>query len=154
MSAHKSRTTSGVVRTGSGLATVERSALFPTLCCEEASTSGGILDSKFKRTSSQSFKHHDFYQVLAYCTALGTPRGGLVYPRSELHLEEVDETFINASPIAIRRFALNLAVDASALPAEVARLAREVYSWVGPAERPSARLALATCGGQKLRSPL
>ncbi len=90
-----------------------------------------VLDCKFKRTSSSSFKHHDFYQVLSYCTSLATDHGALIYPRSELELDEVDETLIRASPITIRRFAINLAVDASALPAELSRLAADVFGWAG-----------------------
>src|SRR5207249_974919 len=94
---------------------------------------GAVLDCKFKRTSSTTFQNHDFYQELSYCTALGTDRGGLIYPFSELTLAEVDETFIHSSPVSIRRFALNLRVDATVLPAEVGRLATDIYSWVGPA---------------------
>lgn len=88
-----------------------------------------VLDCKFKRTSSASFKHHDFYQVLSYCTSLATNHGALIYPKSELELEEVDETLIRESPIAIRRFAINLGVEASALPGEMNRLAVDVFRW-------------------------
>lgn len=104
----------------------------PDIVLRRGGTVGAVLDCKFKRTSSDSFKHHDFYQVTSYCTALNTGRGALIYPRSELDLEQIDETHIHSSPISIRRFALNLAVDASALPAEVARLASDIYGWVGP----------------------
>jgi 5-methylcytosine-specific restriction enzyme subunit McrC len=107
--------------------------IIPDIVVRRGPLVGGVLDCKFKRTSSETFKNHDFYQVLSYCTSLGTARGGLIYPLSELPLEEVDVTLILSSPITIRRFALNLAVDASVVPAEVSRLASEIYSWIGPA---------------------
>jgi 5-methylcytosine-specific restriction enzyme subunit McrC len=112
----------------------EAIGITPDIVLRRGPLAGAVLDCKFKRTSSGTFKHHDFYQVVSYCTSLGTSRGGLIYPRSELDLAEVDETLIHFSPIAIRRFALNLAVDASALPEEVSRLASDIYSWIGPAK--------------------
>jgi 5-methylcytosine-specific restriction enzyme subunit McrC len=108
--------------------------IIPDIVLRRGRLVGGVLDCKFKRTSAGTFKNHDFYQVLSYCISLDTHRGGLIYPLSELALEEVDETLIGSPPITIRRFALNLAVDASALPAEVSRLASDVYSWIGPAQ--------------------
>lgn len=120
-------------RRTSGLGLRNAVRIKPDIVLRRGAGVGAVLDCKFKRTSAESFKHHDFYQVLSYCTALRTPRGGLIYPRSELALEEIDETFIHASPITVRRFALNLAVDSSALLGEVSRVAREISSWINPA---------------------
>jgi 5-methylcytosine-specific restriction enzyme subunit McrC len=40
-----------------------------------------VADCKYKRIEPGEFRHHDVYQVLAYCTALGIKQGALIYPR-------------------------------------------------------------------------
>src|SRR5690606_38058936 len=49
----------------------------------------GVMDTKYKRLADAGeYVNHDFYQVLAYCTALNVERGMLVYPR---HLAPIDD---------------------------------------------------------------
>jgi 5-methylcytosine-specific restriction enzyme subunit McrC len=89
-----------------------------------------VMDCKFKRTSAGSYQNHDFYQVISYCIALKTPRGALIYPKSELELEEIDETYIQSSPIVVRRFAVDLGVEPNRLPAELAQFTQDVHEWM------------------------
>jgi 5-methylcytosine-specific restriction enzyme subunit McrC len=113
--------------------------IVPDIVIRKGTKVGAVLDSKFKRTSSATFQHHDFYQVLSYCTSLGSSLGALIYPKSELDLAQIDETLIQRSPVSIRRFAIDLAVAPEAFPQEISRLSSEVYSWVGSPE-PALRL--------------
>jgi 5-methylcytosine-specific restriction enzyme subunit McrC len=107
--------------------------IVPDIVVRRGQSVGAVLDCKFKRTSSSTFQNHDYYQALSYCTSLGTSMGALIYPKSELEFVEVDETLIHRSHVRIRRFAIDLAVGPEALPAEITRLASEVFSWIGPA---------------------
>ncbi len=42
-----------------------------------------VLDAKYKAITAGTMRHPDAYQMLAYCTAYGLPRGYLVYANDE-----------------------------------------------------------------------
>ncbi|MET7297669.1 restriction endonuclease [Embleya sp. NPDC005575] len=42
-------------------------------------TPGAVVDAKYKAEKNKKFPNADAYQMLAYCTALGLPRGHLIY---------------------------------------------------------------------------
>lgn len=42
-------------------------------------TPGAVVDAKYKAEKNSKYPNADAYQMLAYCTALGLPRGHLVY---------------------------------------------------------------------------
>jgi len=100
----------------------------PDVVLEDSDRLMAVLDCKFKRTAPREFKNHDYYQLLSYCTALGVGRGGLIYPRSELQVE--DEVSVQYSPVRIRRFTIDLDVEPSHVSAEADSLAERVNSWV------------------------
>lgn len=50
-----------------------------------------IADCKYKRLDAGDFKHHDLYQVIAYCGAAGLREGALVYPRHMVPADSVVE---------------------------------------------------------------
>jgi len=52
----------------------------PDLIIESEGKPVLVADCKYKQTESESYRNHDFYQVLAYCTAVGIRRGLLIYP--------------------------------------------------------------------------
>jgi len=65
-----------------------------------------VGDCKYKRLDSGDFKNSDLYQMISYCTAEGSTRGVLVYPR---HLVEADATVeVRRSPIRIEQLTLPL----------------------------------------------
>jgi 5-methylcytosine-specific restriction enzyme subunit McrC len=87
-----------------------------------------VLDTKYKKTTDQTMKNQDFYQVLSYCAAEDTSFGGLIYPKSEFGTD--DEIFIRHSDIRIRRFAVDLAVSSHELMAEAEGLVRRAADWM------------------------
>jgi 5-methylcytosine-specific restriction enzyme subunit McrC len=40
-----------------------------------------VADAKYKAESPSGYPNADLYQMLAYCTALGLPRGHLIYAK-------------------------------------------------------------------------
>jgi 5-methylcytosine-specific restriction endonuclease McrBC regulatory subunit McrC len=59
----------------------------------------GIVDAKYKRVDDKGYENHDFYQMLAYGTALKSSRTYLFFPSTEVPSEKV--VHIHNSPITI-----------------------------------------------------
>lgn len=84
-----------------------------------------VADCKYKRVNDESeYVQHDYYQVLAYCTALGIDRGILIYPKHEIAVE--DSVAIRNSDVVILRLSVDLATHASGLRKQCDQLAREI----------------------------
>ncbi len=80
-----------------------------------------VFDAKYKREdASAGFPNADSYQMLAYCTALGLPRGWLVYAHG--HSGQVVRR-IRHTDIDIVESPLDLSRDPEAVLAQVAALA-------------------------------
>ena len=88
-----------------------------------------VADCKYKRPEPGRFHEHDVYQLLAYCTAMGLPRGLLIYPRHELPVG--DEVRVRHAGVRIRRVSLDLRGDPEQLVAACDDLFRQVVGWGG-----------------------
>jgi 5-methylcytosine-specific restriction enzyme subunit McrC len=89
----------------------------------------GVIDAKYKKLASGEYKHHDLYQVLAYCTAHAVARGMLVYPR---HMEPIEQDIrVRNSPVVVRQSTLDLGGDLDTLRANVERFVAGVAKWAG-----------------------
>ncbi len=86
-----------------------------------------VADCKYKRLEPDEFRHHDVYQVLAYCTAINVEQGLLLYPVHEVNVR--DEVSIRHVPVIIRQTTLDLSGDPVALPLACDYFAQEVYSY-------------------------
>ncbi len=87
-----------------------------------------VADCKYKRLEPDQFRHHDVYQLLAYCTASDVVRGLLIYPTHEVAVK--DEIRIRNAPIAIRQTTLDLGGQGELLERACDRLAGEVFGWM------------------------
>ena len=85
-----------------------------------------VADCKYKQTESEIYRNHDFYQVLAYCTAAGVRRGLLIYP---LHSGPVqDFVKIRNVDVLIEQTAINLGLPFSEFRDECGRFCDAVLS--------------------------
>lgn len=82
-----------------------------------------VLDAKYKIETERGVPDADLYQMLAYCTALGLPRGHLLYARG---LGPVHEHEVRRAGIVLSRRALDLDQEPGALLADVTRVAAEL----------------------------
>lgn len=61
----------------------------PDLIIKQLAQPVAVADAKYKRTDDiGDFKQPDVYQLLAYCAALGLPRGLLIYADSQPHTRQ------------------------------------------------------------------
>lgn len=88
-------------------------AIRPDIVVDVAGQVALVADCKYKRTEAGVFRNHDYYQMLAYCTALGIPRGFLVYPLHE-QVTDVDIP-IRQSEIVVYQRTLDLSGRAKTL---------------------------------------
>lgn len=86
-----------------------------------------VADCKYKRLEPDKFRHHDVYQMLAYCTAINVNQGMLLYPLHEVGVR--DEISIRHAPVVLRQTTLDLSGDPGALRLACDRFAQEVFSW-------------------------
>src|SRR3954466_10738035 len=55
----------------------------PDLVISRRGEDGAVADVKYKRLDIEDMPHADLYQLLAYCTSMGLPRGILIYATHE-----------------------------------------------------------------------
>jgi len=84
-----------------------------------------VIDAKYKSESPAGYPFADVYQLLAYCTALRVPVGHLIYAEGNPTATDVQ---VRNADVVIRQHALNLALPADELLAQVAALATHVAS--------------------------
>ena len=96
----------------------------PDVMVRDAGQLVGVAERKYKRLDAGVHRHHELYQGLAYCTALGVDRGFLVYPQ---HLAPVakDITVRNAG-VTLTEVSFDLGGNCDALLAACDALARQV----------------------------
>jgi 5-methylcytosine-specific restriction enzyme subunit McrC len=82
-----------------------------------------VIDAKYKAEKPEGFPDADLYQMLAYCTALGLPRGRLIYAKGNA---EPARHLVRHSGIEINCTALDLSAPPTALLAQVDRVADEI----------------------------
>ncbi len=93
-----------------------------------AGPAAAVADCKYKRTTPGDYEHHDYYQVLSYCTALGVSRGLLLYPRGELPAD--DAAHVRGSDVVIHRLCIDLSVPWRDMPSACDDFCRRVFTTV------------------------
>ncbi len=94
-----------------------------------------VGDCKYKRLDAGEHRHHDLYQLLAYCTALDVHHGVLIYP---LHLAPMGtDIAFRQTDVSMSEVAINLSRDPEALRNACARLTAEVAAVAGRNVLPS-----------------
>jgi 5-methylcytosine-specific restriction enzyme subunit McrC len=86
-------------------------------------TVGGVVDAKYKAEKPSGFPYADLYQMLAYCTALGLPRGHLIYAKGN---EPAAMHVIRNAGVEIVQHALELDQSPKMILNQVERLARGI----------------------------
>lgn len=119
----------------------------PDVVIRRAGSNVLVADCKYKRLASGEHRHHDLYQLLAYCTALDVSRGVLIYPQ---HVAPIDQQLaVHNTGVTLSEVAIDLGGDPDALGAACGALARPTLLAGGDrhgdglAGSNSARIALA-----------
>lgn len=84
---------------------------------------GAVIDAKYKAEKPAGFPDADLYQMLAYCTALGLPRGHLVYAKGN---EPAAMHVIRNVGVEIVQHALELDQPPAKILKQVGELARQI----------------------------
>jgi 5-methylcytosine-specific restriction enzyme subunit McrC len=80
-----------------------------------------VTDAKYKAEKPAGFPQADWYQMLAYCTALGLPVGHLVYAKG---FEDAQEHVVRNAGVRIIAHTVDLDAEPAALLHAMAELAR------------------------------
>jgi 5-methylcytosine-specific restriction enzyme subunit McrC len=97
----------------------DRVKMRPDLIIESEGRPVVAADCKYKQTESNIYRNHDFYQVLAYCTAVGVRRGLLIYP---LHSDPVQDVVkVRNVEVLIEQTAIDLGLPFSKFKDECCR---------------------------------
>lgn len=97
-----------------------RVTLRPDLVWQRGARTAAVVDAKYKAEQPAGYPNADLYQLLAYCTALGLPRGHLVYAAGAG--EPAVHTVRNTGTEIVCH-ALDLATDPATLLARVCSIA-------------------------------
>lgn len=98
-------------------------AIRPDLVWYAGGRSSAVVDAKYKSEKPSGFPDADLYQMLAYCTALGLPRGHLVYAKGN---EEPARHVVRGAGTEILCHALDLDRPPSILLHQVADIANGI----------------------------
>ncbi len=103
-----------------------RLRLKPDLVWRVGSTPRAVLDAKYKEIDLGVMRHPDAYQMLAYCTAYGLPRGYLVYAKDSgaeprVHTIRNSGHEIEVVTLDVEKEPADLLADVDALAERVAR---------------------------------
>ncbi|MBM7057821.1 McrC family protein [Streptomyces durocortorensis] len=82
-----------------------------------------VADAKYKARRNRGFPNEDFYQMLAYCTALGLPEGHLVYAKG--NTPHISHRVRHAGTV-LHQHAIDLDQQSAGLLAEIDALARHM----------------------------
>ncbi|KWX01818.1 McrBC 5-methylcytosine restriction system component-like protein [Carbonactinospora thermoautotrophica] len=102
-----------------------RVPLRPDLVWYRDATPVGVVDAKYKVEDGAGVANADLYQMLAYCTVLGLPRGHLVCVRGD---GEPQRYAVRGCGVEIVQHALDLAVPPDDLLAQVREIASQVVA--------------------------
>lgn len=97
----------------------------------ESGAVAAVVDAKYKAEKPAGFPDADLYQMLAYCTALGLPRGHLVYAKGN---EPAAMHVVRNVGVEILQHALDLNQPPADVLTQVGQLARQIvgHSTAGP----------------------
>jgi 5-methylcytosine-specific restriction enzyme subunit McrC len=96
----------------------------PDLVISRDGTHMLVADCKYKRLLSGEHKHHDLYQLLAYCTAMDIREGILIYPR---HLVDVaTQITVRGADVKLRELTVDLGGSTSEIICELDILADRI----------------------------
>jgi len=103
-----------------------RLRLKPDLVWRVGSAPRAVLDAKYKEIDLGVMRHPDAYQMLAYCTAYGLPRGYLVYAKDSgaeprMHMIRNSGHEIEVVTLDVEKEPEDLLSDVNALAERVAR---------------------------------
>lgn len=87
-----------------------------------------VIDAKYKAEKPSGFPDADLYQMLAYCTALGLPRGHLVYAKGN---EPATTHRVRNAGVEIVQHALDLDQTPQAVLEDIGRIATNVIARAG-----------------------
>jgi 5-methylcytosine-specific restriction enzyme subunit McrC len=104
----------------------EKVKMRPDLIIESDGEPILVADCKYKQTEPEIYKNHDFYQILAYCTASGVRRGLLIYPLHSGPLQ--DFVKVRNVDILIEQTTINLGLPFSEFRDECKRFADAVLT--------------------------
>lgn len=97
----------------------------PDLVWELRGRPMAVLDAKYKQEKPAGYPDADLYQLLAYCTALGLPRGHLVYAAGNV---EPARHVVRGAGIELVCHALDLSAQPDSLLRQVDRLVDDVVT--------------------------
>lgn len=97
-----------------------------------------VVDAKYKAEKPSGYPNADLYQMLAYCTVSGLPRGHLVYAKGN---EPEARHRVLGTSVEIHQHALELDVEPQVLLGQVRELADQIVSLAEPAGRRSSETA-------------
>jgi 5-methylcytosine-specific restriction enzyme subunit McrC len=120
---------------GLHLDTARRIRLIPDLVCYRTDAGGqrtpiGVLDAKYA-IMEDADRRAAVYQILAYCTALGLPRGHLVYAAADTREPSVHTLVsagLGAGTVTIVMHPLDLTASQDDLLGQIARIAAAVVA--------------------------
>jgi 5-methylcytosine-specific restriction enzyme subunit McrC len=105
-----------------------RVTMKPDMMWENGGTVRAVVDAKYKAERPDGFPNADLYQMLAYCTVLGTDAGHLIYAKGN---EPVSRHTVEGSGVVIHCHALDLSATPSDLLEKVDQLANFVFTQSG-----------------------
>ena len=86
-----------------------------------------VADCKYKRLHTGEHRHHDLYQLLAYCTAIELREGLLIYPR---HLADLStQISVRGVDVRLREYSVDLGGSTGEVMMELDQLADRVRFW-------------------------
>lgn len=110
----------------------ERIAMRPDLVWYHDGIPVGVIDAKYKAEKPSGFPDADFYQLLAYATALGLPDAHLIYAKGN----EIPRRFVvRNTGIAIHAHTIDLDTEPGALLRQVDVLAERIATGRRPRQR-------------------
>lgn len=83
-----------------------RVTIRPDILISRASRPILVADCKYKQTESETYRNHDWYQVLAYCIATDVNWGLLIYPMDAAPLG--DTVKVTNTDVVIEQITINL----------------------------------------------
>ncbi|MBA2776660.1 MAG: hypothetical protein H0U31_08020 [Chloroflexia bacterium] len=99
----------------------------PDLVVSRDGTRVLVADCKYKRLHTGEHRHHDLYQLLAYCTAIELREGLLIYPR---HLADLStQISVRGVDVRLRAYSVDLGGSTGEVMMELDQLADRVRFW-------------------------
>lgn len=108
----------------------------PDLVWYRGGTPIAVIDAKYKAEKPSGFPDADYYQLLAYATALGLRDAHLVYAKGN---EEPRRFVVRNTAITIHAHTLDLNTGSDALLDQIEALQRRIATWVRPPAAQSTR---------------